>query len=131
MMLWLSRQTVNELLRYLEQEEIIHCRRGGVRVLDPSRLRDAAPGGIAKRGLRALQRASLRESGLTIQAQKILLSVDFETLHGGVHFMPVLRIAQQRGDAPHRYRIEITATDIPNRSGRCHFPAHWPRPTPY
>jgi hypothetical protein len=28
--------------------------------------------------------------------------------------MPVLRIAQQRGDAPHRYRIEITATDIPN-----------------
>ena len=53
MMLWLSRQTVNELLRYLEQEEIIHCRRGGVRVLDPSRLRDAAPGGIVKRGLRA------------------------------------------------------------------------------
>ena len=28
--------------------------------------------------------------------------------------MPVLRINQQRGDAPHRYRIEITATDIPN-----------------
>jgi hypothetical protein len=27
--------------------------------------------------------------------------------------MPVLRIAQQRGDAPHRYRVEITATDIP------------------
>ena len=27
--------------------------------------------------------------------------------------MPVLRIAQQRGDASHRYRIEITATDIP------------------
>jgi len=28
--------------------------------------------------------------------------------------MPVLRIAQQRGDAPHRYRIEVVATDIPN-----------------
>lgn len=28
--------------------------------------------------------------------------------------MPVLRINQQRGDGPHRYRIEITATDIPN-----------------
>jgi tetratricopeptide (TPR) repeat protein len=28
--------------------------------------------------------------------------------------MPVLRIAQQRGDAPHRYRIEVIATDIPN-----------------
>ena len=28
--------------------------------------------------------------------------------------MPVLRVNQQRGDAPHRYRIEITATDIPN-----------------
>jgi CHAT domain len=28
--------------------------------------------------------------------------------------MPALRIAQQRGDAPNRYRIEITATDIPN-----------------
>jgi hypothetical protein len=28
--------------------------------------------------------------------------------------MPVLRINQQHGDAPHRYRIEITATDIPN-----------------
>src|SRR5258708_28814904 len=27
--------------------------------------------------------------------------------------MPVLRINQQHGDAP-RYRIEITATDIPN-----------------
>jgi hypothetical protein len=31
-----------------------------------------------------------------------------------VDFVPVLRINQQRGDAPHRYRIEITATDIPN-----------------
>jgi hypothetical protein len=30
-----------------------------------------------------------------------------------VGFVPVLRINQQRGDAPHRYRIEITATDIP------------------
>src|SRR5437899_5653914 len=29
-------------------------------------------------------------------------------------FMPVLRINQHHGDAPHRYRIEITATDIPN-----------------
>jgi len=28
--------------------------------------------------------------------------------------MPVLRINQQRGDGAHRYRIEITATDIPN-----------------
>ena len=27
--------------------------------------------------------------------------------------MPTLRIAQDRTDAPHRYRIEITATDIP------------------
>jgi CRP-like cAMP-binding protein len=44
MMLSLSRQTVNELLRHLEQESIIHCQRGGVRVLDLSRLRDAARG---------------------------------------------------------------------------------------
>jgi len=28
--------------------------------------------------------------------------------------MPVLRINQQRGDAPHHYQIEITATEIPN-----------------
>ena len=42
MMLSLSRQTVNELLRHLEQEGIIQCRRGGVRILDPSRLRSAA-----------------------------------------------------------------------------------------
>ncbi|MBV9910511.1 MAG: winged helix-turn-helix domain-containing protein [Hyphomicrobiales bacterium] len=42
MMLSLSRQTVNELLRRLEQESIIHCRRGGVRTVDPSRLKDAA-----------------------------------------------------------------------------------------
>ncbi len=42
MMLSLSRQTVNELLRRLEQESIIHCQRGGVRILDPSRLKDAA-----------------------------------------------------------------------------------------
>jgi CRP-like cAMP-binding protein len=42
MMLSLSRQTMNELLRHLEQDEIIHCQRGGVRILDPSRLRDAA-----------------------------------------------------------------------------------------
>jgi hypothetical protein len=31
-----------------------------------------------------------------------------------VDFVPVLRIYQQRGDAPHHYRIEITATEIPN-----------------
>jgi CRP/FNR family transcriptional regulator, cyclic AMP receptor protein len=42
MMLSLSRQTVNELLRHLEQQSIIHCQRGGVRILDPGRLRDAA-----------------------------------------------------------------------------------------
>jgi CRP/FNR family cyclic AMP-dependent transcriptional regulator len=44
MMLSLSRQTVNELLRQLEQKSIIHCKRGGVRILDLSRLRDAARG---------------------------------------------------------------------------------------
>jgi CRP-like cAMP-binding protein len=44
MMLSLSRQTVNELLGRLEEESIIHCQRGGVRILDPSRLRDAARG---------------------------------------------------------------------------------------
>jgi CRP-like cAMP-binding protein len=43
-MLSLSRQTVNELLRLLEQESIVHCRRGGVRILDPSRLREVARG---------------------------------------------------------------------------------------
>jgi len=42
MMLSLSRQTVNELLQHLEQESIICCQRGGVRILDPSRLRDVA-----------------------------------------------------------------------------------------
>jgi CRP-like cAMP-binding protein len=42
MMLSLSRQTVNELLRQMEQEQIIQCQRGGVRVLDPRRLRIAA-----------------------------------------------------------------------------------------
>jgi CRP/FNR family transcriptional regulator, cyclic AMP receptor protein len=42
MMLSLSRQTVNELLRHLEHKSIIHCRRGGVRILDPGRLRAAA-----------------------------------------------------------------------------------------
>jgi DNA-binding GntR family transcriptional regulator len=40
MMLSLSRQTVNELLRHLEQEAIIQCQRGGVRVLDVGRLRE-------------------------------------------------------------------------------------------
>jgi CRP-like cAMP-binding protein len=44
MMLALSRQTVNELLRHLEQQSIIHCQRGGVRILDPGRLRAAARG---------------------------------------------------------------------------------------
>ena len=44
MMLSLSRQTVNELLRHLEQESIVCCQRGRVRILDPSRLRDAARG---------------------------------------------------------------------------------------
>jgi CRP-like cAMP-binding protein len=42
MMLSLSRQTVNELLRQMEQEGIVQCHRGGVRVLDPRRLRIAA-----------------------------------------------------------------------------------------
>ena len=42
MMLSLSRQTVNELLRHLEQETIIQCQRGGVLILDPGRLREAA-----------------------------------------------------------------------------------------
>jgi CRP/FNR family cyclic AMP-dependent transcriptional regulator len=42
MMLSLTRQTVNELLRQMEKEAIIECERGGVRVLDPRRLRDAA-----------------------------------------------------------------------------------------
>ena len=42
MMLSLSRQTVNELLRQMEQEKIIQCQRRGVRVLDPRRLRVAA-----------------------------------------------------------------------------------------
>jgi CRP/FNR family transcriptional regulator, cyclic AMP receptor protein len=42
MMLSLSRQTVNELLRQMEQESIIQCERGGVRILDPGRLREVA-----------------------------------------------------------------------------------------
>ncbi len=42
MMLALSRQTVNEMLRDLEQQSIIECRRGGVRVVDRNRLRAAA-----------------------------------------------------------------------------------------
>jgi CRP/FNR family transcriptional regulator, cyclic AMP receptor protein len=42
MMLSLSRQTVNELLRQMEQESIIQCERGGVRLVDPGRLREAA-----------------------------------------------------------------------------------------
>jgi hypothetical protein len=41
-MLSLGRQTVNELLQQLEQEKIIHCQHGGLRILDPSRPRDAA-----------------------------------------------------------------------------------------
>jgi CRP/FNR family cyclic AMP-dependent transcriptional regulator len=42
MMLSLSRQTVNELLRQMEQESIIQRERGGVRILDAARLREAA-----------------------------------------------------------------------------------------
>jgi CRP/FNR family transcriptional regulator, cyclic AMP receptor protein len=41
-MLSLSRQTVNELLRQLEEETIIQCQRGGVRIVDPDRLREIA-----------------------------------------------------------------------------------------
>jgi CRP/FNR family transcriptional regulator, cyclic AMP receptor protein len=41
MMISLSRQTVNELLRQMEQESIVQCERGGVRILDPGRLREA------------------------------------------------------------------------------------------
>jgi len=41
MMLSLTRQTVNELLRQMEKESIIECQRGGVRVLDLGRLRRA------------------------------------------------------------------------------------------
>ncbi|MBR0873104.1 Crp/Fnr family transcriptional regulator [Bradyrhizobium tropiciagri] len=44
MMLSLSRQTVNELLRHLEQDKIIECRRGGVRILDQRRLGEVARG---------------------------------------------------------------------------------------
>jgi hypothetical protein len=40
MMLSLSRQTVDELLRHLERPSIIRCQRGGVRI----QLRDAARG---------------------------------------------------------------------------------------
>lgn len=42
MMLSLTRQTINEMLRQMEKESIIECERGGVRVLDPGRLREAA-----------------------------------------------------------------------------------------
>jgi hypothetical protein len=55
MMLSLGRQTVNELLQQLEQEKIIHCQHGGLRILDPSRPRDAAQ--AARKGA-ALQVAS-------------------------------------------------------------------------
>jgi CRP/FNR family cyclic AMP-dependent transcriptional regulator len=44
MMLSLSRQTVNELLRQMEQDSIIRCERGGLRILDSRRLREAAEG---------------------------------------------------------------------------------------
>jgi CRP/FNR family cyclic AMP-dependent transcriptional regulator len=47
MMVSLTRQTVNELLRQMEKESIIECERGGVRVLDPRRLREAARVSIA------------------------------------------------------------------------------------
>jgi CRP/FNR family transcriptional regulator, cyclic AMP receptor protein len=46
MMLSLSRQTVNELLQHLEQDNIIHCQRGGVRIVDPVSLREAARGSL-------------------------------------------------------------------------------------
>jgi CRP/FNR family transcriptional regulator, cyclic AMP receptor protein len=42
MMLSLSRQTVNELLRQMEKESIIERQRGGVRIRNPGRLREAA-----------------------------------------------------------------------------------------
>jgi len=44
MMLSLSRQTVNELLRELERSSIIRCQRGGVRILDLELLRNEARG---------------------------------------------------------------------------------------
>jgi CRP/FNR family transcriptional regulator, cyclic AMP receptor protein len=44
MMLSLSRQTVNELLQQMEHASIIQCERGGVRILDPGLLREAARG---------------------------------------------------------------------------------------
>src|SRR5262245_1914493 len=47
MMLSLTRQTVNELLRQMEKESIVECERGGVRVLDPGRLREAAQAWIS------------------------------------------------------------------------------------
>ncbi|GIQ78544.1 Crp/Fnr family transcriptional regulator [Bradyrhizobium sp. RD5-C2] len=47
MMLSLSRQTVNELLRHLERDEVIQCRRGGVRILDLGQLAEVAHGGAA------------------------------------------------------------------------------------
>jgi CRP/FNR family cyclic AMP-dependent transcriptional regulator len=47
MMLSLSRQTVNELLRHLEQEQVIQCHRGGVRILDVGRLTEAARGEVS------------------------------------------------------------------------------------
>jgi CRP/FNR family transcriptional regulator, cyclic AMP receptor protein len=44
MMLSLTRQTVNELLQTLEQESLICRQRGGVRILDPNGLKEAALG---------------------------------------------------------------------------------------
>jgi CRP/FNR family transcriptional regulator, cyclic AMP receptor protein len=53
MMLSVSRQTVNELLRQMEQESMVQCERGGVRILDPGRLRDAArASGLSENGQR-------------------------------------------------------------------------------
>jgi CRP-like cAMP-binding protein len=46
MMLSLSRQTVNELLRNLEQKSILQRHRGGIRILDPGRLRQEAWGAV-------------------------------------------------------------------------------------
>ena len=42
MMLSLSRQTVNELLRQMERDLILQCERGAIRILDYDRLRETA-----------------------------------------------------------------------------------------
>src|SRR6185437_3708687 len=67
MMLSLSRQTVNELLGHLEQESIIRCQRGGVRILDPDRLRDAARG---RREVRTTHRRELTGAQATCRTRQ-------------------------------------------------------------